>query len=76
MKKFTADFETCEWLDDESYVWAWSICEIGNEENFYYGNSIETFFEFVEKQKNAYFYFHNLRFDRNVLIPLSFKQWI
>ena len=33
MKKFTADFETCTWLENETYVWAWATCEIGNEEN-------------------------------------------
>ena len=32
MKKFTADFETAVWLEDESFVWAWACCEIGNEE--------------------------------------------
>ena len=33
MKKFTADFETAVWLEDETWVWAWATCEIGNEEN-------------------------------------------
>ena len=33
VKKFTADFETCVWCEDETWVWAWAICEIGNEEN-------------------------------------------
>ena len=68
MKKYTADFETCVWLEDETFVWAWAVCEIGNPENVIVGNTIETFFEFVEKEKNAYFYFHNLRFDGTFLI--------
>lgn len=63
MKKFTADFETVTWLKDETYVWAWATCEIGNEENIKIGNSIETFIEYCLKQ-NATFYFHNLKFDR------------
>ena len=37
-KCFTADFETITCLEDESYVWAWAISEIGDSENFKYGN--------------------------------------
>lgn len=68
MKKFVADFETCVWLYDETFVWAWAVCEIGNEENFVYGNSIESFIEFVESQKNSQYYFHNLKFDSEFII--------
>ena len=28
MKKFTGDFETATWLEDETFVWAWAVCEI------------------------------------------------
>ena len=77
MKKYTADFETCVWLEDETFVWAWAVCEIGNPDNIIIGNNIETFFEFVEKQKNAQFYFHNLKFDGefilNYLLKYNFK---
>lgn len=73
MKRYTADFETCVWLENETFVWAWAVCEIGNEENFKYGNSIESFFEFVKSEKNAYFYFHNLRFDR-IFSPSLFNS--
>ena len=45
--KFTGDFETATWLEDESFVWAWAVCEIGSE-NLKFGNSIYTFFEFCE----------------------------
>ena len=31
--KFTADFETATWLSDKSFVWAFALCEIGNEDN-------------------------------------------
>lgn len=27
-KKYTADFETATWLEDETYVWAWAVSEI------------------------------------------------
>ena len=38
MKKFTADFETATWLPNETYVWAWAICEIGNPDNIIIDN--------------------------------------
>ena len=69
MAKYTADFETStpKWLsiDNESRVWAYAICEIGNPENFIYGNNIEDFFNwcFKDKRKNHILYFHNLKFD-------------
>lgn len=69
MSKYTADFETStpEWLsiDKETRVWAYAICEIGNPDNFIYGNNIEDFFNwcFRNKRKNDKLYFHNLKFD-------------
>jgi hypothetical protein len=60
VKKFTADFETAIWLEEESFVWAWAVCEIGNEENVIIENNIDSFFNFCKKQDNAVFYFHNL----------------
>lgn len=68
MKKFTADFETCVWLKDETFVWAWAVCEIGNEENIQIGNNIESFIEFCKEEKNSTFYFHNLKFDSEFII--------
>lgn len=63
MKKYVADFETCTWLKDETYVWAWAVCEIGNEKNIQIGNNIDSFMQFCEKEKNATIYFHNAKFD-------------
>ena len=74
MKKYTADFETCVWLEDETFVWAWAVCEIGNPDNIIIGNNIDTFFEFVESQKNAQFYFHNLKFDGEFILNYLLKQ--
>ena len=68
MKKFTADFETCTWLENETYVWAWATCEIGNEENLVIDNNIDSFIEYCKKQHNATFYFHNLKFDAEFII--------
>lgn len=63
MKKFTADFETnvCE---TDCRVWAYSICEIGDVNNFIYGNNIEDFINWCANDKENYIlYFHNLKFD-------------
>ena len=68
MKKFTADFETATWLKDESFVWAWAVCEIGNEENIIIENNIDSFMKFLEKHSNTTFYFHNLKFDGEFII--------
>lgn len=63
MRKFTADFETTTDPTD-CRVWAYAICEIGNEDNFIYGNDIDEFFKFCQDKKENYLlYFHNLKFD-------------
>lgn len=68
MKKFTADFETATWLENETFVWAWATCEIGNESNLQIDNSIDSFIRYCKEQKNATFYFHNLKFDGEFII--------
>ena len=68
MKKYTADFETATWNTNETWVWAWAVCEIGNEENIIIENNIESFIEFCKKQNNAVLYFHNLKFDSEFII--------
>ena len=68
MKKFTADFETATWLVDESFVWAWALCEIGNTDNLKIGNTIETFFETIKKEDNPVILFHNLKFDGEFIL--------
>ena len=68
MKRFTADFETSTWCEDETWVWAWSLCEIDNPENVEVGNSIESFFERIKKEDNPIIAFHNLKFDGEFII--------
>lgn len=68
MKKFTADFETATWLENETYVWAWAICEIGNTNNLQIGNNIEDFINFCKNENNPIMYFHNLKFDGEFII--------
>ena len=74
MKKFTADFETCTWLEDETYVWAWATCEIGNEENLQIGTKIDDFISYCLSTGNSTFYFHNLKFDGEFIIWWAFKH--
>lgn len=67
MKKYTADFETATWKEDETWVWAWATCEIDTE-NLNFGNNIESFIEYCRKEKNSIWYFHNLKFDGEFII--------
>ena len=63
MKSFTADFETTTDIND-CRVWAYALCEIGNTNNFIYGNNIEDFIKFCSNKKENYkLWFHNLKFD-------------
>ena len=57
MSKYTADFETCTWLENETYVWAWAVCDIDTEK-IDLGNNIESFIEFC---KNIYKFFGVLK---------------
>ena len=68
MKRFTADFETATWVPDETWVWAWALCDIEEPSHVEVGNSIESFFERIKKEANPYIYFHNLKFDGEFLI--------
>ena len=65
---YTADFETATWLEDETFVWAYAICEIGNEDNIKIGNSLDDFMDFIEINKNSNYYFRNLKFDGEFVI--------
>lgn len=68
MKRFTADFETATWVPDETWVWAWALCDIEEPTHVEVGNSIESFFDRIKKEANPYIYFHNLKFDGEFLI--------
>ncbi len=74
MKRYTADFETSTWLPDESFVWAWAICEIGNVDNLRIGNSIDSFMSLVEKENNPIILFHNLKFDGEFILYWLLKN--
>ena len=74
MKRFTADFETATWVADETWVWAWSLCDIENPENVDIGNNIDSFFERIKKEANPYIYFHNLKFDGEFILYYLMKN--
>ena len=68
MRRFTADFETSTWIPNETWVWAWALCDIENPDNVEVGNSLEDFFERIKKEANPYIYFHNLKFDGEFIL--------
>lgn len=62
-RKFACDFETTTDPND-CRVWAYALCEIGNPDNFIYGNDIYELMDWCSNQKdNVTLYFHNLKFD-------------
>ena len=68
MRCFTADFETTV-DENDCRVWAFAISEIGNPENFIYGNSLDDFMSFCANSKENYkIYFHNLKFDGSFIL--------
>ena len=66
--RFTADFETATWLENETYVWCWAVCNIDNIDQTEHGNNIEDFLMWCSYQPNAKIYFHNLKFDGEFII--------
>lgn len=69
---YVADFETTTPKDGETAtstrVWAYGVCEVGNEENFVYGNNISDFMRWCENGDNKEIFFHNLKFDGEFLL--------
>lgn len=63
MKKFTGDFETATWVENETWVWAWALCDISSEE-VQIGTNIDEYIEYCKNEKNCEVYMHNLKFDR------------
>ncbi|MBO7697040.1 MAG: hypothetical protein J6T10_30790 [Methanobrevibacter sp.] len=66
--RYCCDFETStlEWFKRDGYarVWAFSISEIGNPDNFKFGTNIDDFMSWCMNTKANYTcYFHNLKFD-------------
>lgn len=65
---FAADFETTT-DEDDARVWAYSLCNVDDYNNFRYGKTIEEFLEFCANPKENYkLWFHNLKFDSAYII--------
>ena len=70
---YTADFETTTDPAD-CRVWAYGICEIGNPDNFTYGNDINDFMKWANEQDKTTVYFHNLKFDGEFILCWLFEN--
>ena len=71
---YTADFETTTDPND-CRVWAVALCEVGNTNNFWYDNSIDSLMDFCYRhEKNLTLYFHNLKFDGEFIIYWLFHH--
>lgn len=71
--QYTADFETTTDPTD-CRVWAYGICEIGNPDNFTYGNDIKGFIQWAIEQGKTTVYFHNLKFDGEFILCWLFEN--
>lgn len=70
---FTADFETTT-DEKDCRVWAWAVCDINKPDDISLGNSIESFFNFLQSQGSNTYYFHNLKFDGEFIIYYLLKN--
>ena len=74
---FTADFETTTKPDENGNVrvWAWAMCEIGDTDNFEYGTSIDSMFEYIKSiEGNHKLFWHNIKFDGSYIISWLYKN--
>ena len=69
---YAADFESTT-SEDDCRVWAWGITDIANEKSYTYGNSIETFIDYISSLKGT-IYFHNLKFDGGFILDHLFRN--
>lgn len=74
MDTYIADFETITDKKD-CRVWAWAICEVGNENNIRIGNNIDDFMAWCAMpRKNYKVLFHNLKFDSQFVMSWLFSN--
>lgn len=60
---YAGDFETTT-DENDCRVWAFSMCNVNNFDEFIYGTSIEEFFDICSDYLHNYkIWFHNLKFD-------------
>lgn len=71
MATFVADFETTTRPED-CRVWAYALCEVGNEDNTKVGTTLDDFMRWCRDEKeNHKVLFHNLKFDGQFIL-----QWL
>ena len=71
---YVADFETTT-IEEDCHVWAYALCEVGNNDNLQIGTSINDFMKWCSDQKdNPKIYFHNLKFDGQFIIYWLFHN--
>lgn len=71
---WSADFETTTDPND-CRVWAYSLSNVENPEEFLYGNSIDQLMEWCCEAKNNYtLYFFNLKFDGQFILSWLFQN--
>ena len=74
MSTFVADFETTT-NKDNCHVWAYALCEVGNEDNLIVGTTIDEFMKWCrESKENHKVLFHNLKFDGQFIMSWLFKN--
>lgn len=71
--KYTADFETTT-VESDCRVWAYGLCEIGNVDNFLYGNDIADLIAWCEDKPKLTLYFHNLKFDGEFILYWLYRN--
>ena len=76
---YAGDFETTTDKND-CRVWAYSLCNIEDHNEFIYGNSLDDFFELCQDYLHNYkIWFHNLKFDGVFILNWLFNhdyKWI
>lgn len=71
IKSYVADFETTT-IPEDCRVWAYAICEVGNESNTIVGTNIDDFMSWCRNpNENVKVFFHNLKFDGQFIL-----QWL
>lgn len=67
------DFETLADNYEYTYIWAWSACHIETLD-VKYGNTMESFIDFIITNKVGVAYFHNLGFDSSFIMSYLFNH--
>ena len=71
---WSADFETTT-DENDCRVWAYSLSNIENPDEFIYGNNLDEFFEWCcEAKENYTLYFFNLKFDGSFILSWLFNH--